>query len=928
MNRNYHRRKISMEIDEKEYQIGFFKEEGFVRKKCRVCGSFFWTQRSDVDTCGDAPCEEYTFIGSSPAKISLTVDETREAFLRFFEEKGHTRIKPYPIIARWREDLFLTIASIADFQPYVTEGIIPPPANPLVISQPCLRFSDVDNVGLTGGRHFVIFEMGGAHAFNYPDKKIYWKDETVRYHHGFITKVFGVDSESVTYKEGLWSGGGNAGPCVEGIVSGLEVCTLVFMQYRVVDDNFVDMPLKIVDTGYGIERYSWLSQGTPSAFHAVYGPLLDRVLSLTGLTKVDERFLVESAKFSALMNIESTTDKMTLRRRVAQRLGVDPQELDRVMTPVESAYAVTDHTKALAFMLAEGVVPSNVKAGYLTRLLVRRTYRLLRSLGIEDKLSDIVEWQIERWSPSFPNLKEMRNEIQEALAAEERKYKATLKRGQDLTKKIARELKARGQSEISEDTLAELYDSHGVPPEIVKEAAEAEDMKVTVPDNFYSTVAARHSAPSPSEESETFDIETEVTGLPATEPLYYEDPYMRVFKAKVLKVLDNTVILDKTGFYPKGGGQDYDTGTLSSGRTEVKVKETQKIGNIILHIVEGPIPKIDQEVIGKIDWERRLSLMRHHTSTHIMLGAVRQVLGQHSWQAGAEKEEDRSRLDVSHWDRITPDQLLKIERLANQRVMDNTPIEVAWLPRDVAEKTYGFRLYQGGIVPGNKIRIVRIGDWDVEACGGTHLRTTGEVGIIKIIHTERIQDGVERLVFASGRPALEYIQNMEKQAKGASEYFNVPVDNLGEAVRESSEKTRSLEKEVSQLKKDSVHYKLHEAIQGATKIGEVNLVAELIEGVNSEVLIEAASDLVKKRSDVVVVLCGVTNNVSIVVTAGKNAVKDGIDSGKIAAEMARTVGGGGGGRSNFGQGGGTELDKVQQALKVAIDVVNHQLRRL
>ena len=916
-----------MKFNVKEYQINFFKEEGFTRKKCRVCGSYFWTQGRDIDTCGDSPCQEYTFIGNPPTAKNFSVDETREAFLSFFEEHNHTRIKPYPVIARWRDDLFLTIASIADFQPFVTEGIIPPPANPLVISQPCLRFSDVDNVGLTAGRHFVIFEMGGAHAFNYPNKKVYWKDETVRYHHQFITQVLGIDSAAVTYKEGVWSGGGNAGPCVEGIVSGLEVCTLVFMQYRVVDDKFVDMPLKIVDTGYGIERYSWLSQGTPSAFHAVYGSLLDKILSLAGLTNIDERFLVESAKFSTLMNIKSTTDRMTLRSRVAKRLDVDPEELDQAMTPIENAYAVTDHTKALAFMLAEGVVPSNVKAGYLTRLLVRRTYRLLRSLRIEDKLSDIVVWQIERWSPSFPNLREMRNEIQEALAAEERKYRSTLKRGQELTQKIARELKSKGQNEISEDVLVELYDSHGVPPEIVQEAAKVETIRVTVPDNFYSTVAAKHVAPSPSEEEGTVDIETEVEGLPITETIYYDDPYVCVFKAQVLKVLDNIVVLNRTAFYPKGGGQDFDTGILSFSGKEAKVTDTKKVGNIILHTVEGVMPSVGEEVSGKINWERRLSLMRHHTSTHIILGSVRRVLGQHSWQAGAEKEEERSRLDVSHWDRIASEQIVEIEKLANQCVMDNIPVEISWLQRDIAEKTYGFRLYQGGVVPGSKIRVVKIGDWDVEACGGTHLHSTGEVGLIKILYTERIQDGVERLVFASGRPALEYVQNLEKQAKKSSEPLNVPVNGLAKAVQELSEKERSLEKEVNQLRVESISLKLQEALQETARIGEVSLIIKIFKDMPPEALIEAASMLVKKEPNVIVALSGVNDNVSIVVMAGEIAVKEGIHSGRIAAEMARAVGGGGGGRPNFGQGGGTEVRKVSEAMKAAIDAATNQVRR-
>jgi alanyl-tRNA synthetase len=914
-----------VEFNEKEYQIPFFQEEGFSRRKCRVCGAYFWTQRNDADTCGDAPCEEYTFIGSPPAKRSFSVDETRELFLGFFERNNHTRIRPYPVISRWREDLFVTIASIADFQPHVTEGLIPPPANPLVISQPCLRFSDVDNVGLTAGRHLVIFEMGGAHAFNYPDKTIYWKDQTVRYHHRFITEEYGVESEAVSYKEGAWSGGGNAGPCVEGSVAGLEVCTLVFMQYRVVGDRLVDMPLTIVDTGYGIERYSWVSQGTPSAFHAVYGPLLEKIRGLAGLEKVDERFLVESAKFSAIMNIESADDRITLRRRVAQRLSIDPMELDRAMIPIESAYAVADHTKALAFMLAEGVVPSNVKAGYLARLLIRRTYRLLRNLGIEDKLSDIVEWQIDKWSPSFPNLGQMRNEIHQALEAEERKYKTTLRRGQELTRRIARELKSKGQPEITEDTLAELYDSHGVPPEVVEEAAKAEAVKVTIPDNFYSTVAARHSSPPVSEETEKVDIESEIEGLPTTRLIYYDNPYQSRFQGKVLKTLENIVVLDQTAFYPKSGGQDSDEGQLSWGDMTTRVTEVQKVGNIVLHTVEGQVPPAGQDIIGEIDWERRISLMRHHTSTHLVLGAVRRVLGEHSWQAGAEKEAESSRLDVSHWDRITPEQVAEIETLANLRVMDDIRVEVSWVQRDTAERSYGFRLYQGGAVPGKEIRVVKIGEWDVEACGGTHLRSTGEVGLIKVLHTERIQDGVERIVFASGRPALEYAQRVDRQVKSLSELLSIPDDRLETAVRALSERTRSLEKENAKLKQEIMAHGLRDSVQHAVDIEGVDLVTRIFSGARAETLIETANVLVRQQPNLVLALCGINSNAAIIVLAGPEATERGVNAGLVAAEMAKTLGGGGGGRPGFGQGGGTRPEKAEEALRIAAEVVRNQV---
>jgi len=190
-------------FSEDEYHIPFFDEYGYVRKRCPKCGEYFWTQNPDQELCGEATregCAEYTFIGDPPTSRAYTLREMREAFLSFFERNGHERIKPYPIVARWRDDLYFTNASIIDFQPYVTEGIIPPPANPLVISQPCVRFLDVDNVGPTFGRHLTIFEMGGHHAFNYPDKEVYWKDETVRYHHEFLTEELCVRSEEIIYK--------------------------------------------------------------------------------------------------------------------------------------------------------------------------------------------------------------------------------------------------------------------------------------------------------------------------------------------------------------------------------------------------------------------------------------------------------------------------------------------------------------------------------------------------------------------------------------------------------------------------------------------------------------------------------------------------------------------------------------------------------
>ena len=250
--------------------------------------------------------------------------------------------------------------------------------------------------------------MGGAHAFNYPDKEVYWKDETVRFHHRFATEALGIKSEEVIYKEGVWVGGGNAGPDVECIVRGLEVGTLVFMQYKVVGDEFVELPIRTVDTGYGIDRFAWISQGVPSAFQAIYGKMLDKIYAMAGITNVDDDFLARVAKYSGLVSVDKTANRMVTRRRVAELSGIDIKTLEKVLVPIENAWAVTDHTKTLASCSREGVVPSNIQEGYLARLLFRRVYRLMRTLNMEPaKLYDIVDMQVDLWAKDFPQIKEM-----------------------------------------------------------------------------------------------------------------------------------------------------------------------------------------------------------------------------------------------------------------------------------------------------------------------------------------------------------------------------------------------------------------------------------------------------------------------------------------------------------------------------------------
>ena len=916
-----------MKVNESEFKLPFFAEEEFVRKKCISCGEFFWTQDPDRKDCGDAPCQEYTFIGKPPTRRRYTLSEMRESFLSFFERNGHSRIRPYPVIARWRDDLYVTIASIADFQPFVTDGVIPPPANPLVISQPCLRFTDIDKVGPTAGRHLTIFEMGGHHAFNYPDKQIYWKDETVRLHHKFMTEELGVKSDSVTYKEGMWSGGGNAGPDLEGSAGGLEVSTLVFMQYKVIDGKLIDMPLKVVDTGYGMERYTWLSQGALSGFHAVYGNVLEKIMRMAGLTKIDEEILAENTKLSSVINVEKAAYKKALRKTAAERLNMDPVELDRMITPIESVYTIADHTRALTFMLAEGVVPSNVKVGYLARLLIRRAFRLLRRLGIEDEFSNVVETQIQYWSSDYPHLKEMREEILEALSIEEEKYRKTIEKGIGLSKRMVADLKGKGLSTIPEETLIELYDSHGIPPEMLKDEIKPVGISVSIPPNFYTMVAERHVSAPPKEEP-TFvkKLKDDVSDLPETVLLYYEDPYLKTFEARVQKVIEQKyVVLDKTAFYPEGGGQPADNGVLKSKGGEAEVVDVQKVGNAIVHVIKGKLPSPGEVVIGRIDWDRRISLMRHHGATHIITGAARRVLGKHAWQAGAQKGVDRSRLDISHWARITPEQVDKIEELANSVVMENIPIKAVWMPREEAEKRHGYLLYQGGVVPGREIRVVSVGDWDVEACGGLYPKSTGEVGVIKIVHIERVQDGVERIVFSAGTPALKFIQDETAKVRKIAETLNIPVERVAEETKATFDELRERRREIDRLKKTIAEHEVEKLLEKSHTIQGLRLITHVAKNVDAEFLIMIANELIDRSPDAIAVLCGINKTARVVVMAGEEAVKRGVNAGEIADKVAKELGGAGSGDASFGQGGGVDVEKTSDALKKVYEALKRRL---
>ncbi len=900
---------------ENEYRLKFFEKNGFVRKQCPSCGSYFWTKNGEQERCGDTPCVEYSFIGNSPVKKEYSLDEMRSAFLKFFERHGHTIIERYPVLARWREDVFLVNASIYDFQPHVTSGVVDPPANPLVVSQPSIRLTDLDSVGRTG-KHLSSFEMLGHHAFNYPDKEIYWKEETVALCHEFLTEELGIDGDMVSYKEHPWAGGGNAGPSVEVLVGGLEVATLVFMSMKEDDSGdfefkgkrYAPMPIRVVDTGYGLERLAWISQGTPTIYETVFPEFLPWIFEKLGIEhRLDERryrgILEAHSIMGGLMDLDlGRLDEQRMKIVAAMKergIDIGLEEYKSIIGPLERAYALADHAKTIALMLTDGAVPSNVKAGYLLRLLIRRALRILEEVKMDVPLYELVIKQRHFYDAIMGPMPD--SYLKDVLELEAERYRDTQKKGENIIKGLVK----KGVKEIDTETLIELYDSHGLHPSTVKRIAEKHGVKVDIPENFSSLVAERHE-----EEKREKKKDARRYGLPTTYPLYYDDEHAKEFDGKVIYSKNGEVILDKTLFYPEGGGQPADHGILISGGKEYPVKDVQKYDGVIVHFIEGEGPPDGSEVHGKIDWKRRYSLMRHHTATHLVVAAARELFGDHVWQWGAQKYPESARVDITHYKSISDEDLRRIERRANEMVLEAHPVTKEILSRNDAEKKYGFQLYQGGVPFTKTLRIVKVEGIDIEACAGTHVSNTLEIGPIKLLRRESVQDGVERLVYSAGIHAIDRIQEMEVQLKKSASIFSVLPKDLPHVAAKFFEEWKELKKKVEMLSKYAAVAEMAEVERSVTEIDGVKAAVVIIDKGRDEM--KALSMEIAKKEDVLGVLIG--KDGAVMISRGKGVD---VDCGKLMRESAAKVGGKGGGRPDFAQGriDASKVDEYADAVR-------------
>lgn len=910
---------------ENEYQLEYFKREGFVRKICKKCGMPFWTRDPEREICGDAPCEPYQFIGN-PLFKQHTVEEMREAYLSYFEKNGHTRIGRYPVAARWRDDIYLTIASIADFQPYVTSGVCPPPANPLTISQPCIRLNDLDNVGRSG-RHFTCFEMMAHHAFNTDEHPVYWKDHCVELCSGFVESI-GGDLNNLTFKENPWFGGGNAGASVEVLMGGLEVATLVFMnlsrknsgkpQVMIDGKDYYEMPLQIVDTGYGLERFAWASQGTPTAYDAVFPEMIPRLLTSAGMEdRLDNpefsRILGMNAKFAGLMDIRG--EKLhDLRQRVADATGVSLGKLEEMIIPMESIYAICDHTRCLAYMLGDLIVPSNVREGYLARLVLRRTIRMMQETGIDEDLADLIVAQMEKIGLS--QFEQEPGIVREIIGREVEKYDATIERGTRTVQRIGQSYVKKNQP-VPLEELVTLYDSHGIPVDLMGKILTEAGAQFEIPDDFDSQIADMHSENEGEKpESPLAKYAEWIAGLPETRRSYYERPTDMEFEATVVDVLDEYVILDHTLFYPEGGGQPSDTGTFVTRDTMIRVDEVLKSGDVILHKVRGSGLKRGDRVKGVVDEERRWAFMRHHSGTHVILRAAKEVLGPHIHQAGSQLSTDAARLDIRHYTHITAAELKQIEIVANRLVMENLPVMIKVESRTKAEQKFGFALYQGGVPPGKELRVVQMGA-EVQACAGTHCQSTGEIGPIKLLRLEHIQDGVERVEFSAGFAALEAMQHIQALLSSSADTLSVQTENLPSSVERFFGEWKDQRKEIEKLRAKIAELELSR-LEGVV-INGVEVVIKQVDVSRKELVTVAG---VVSAHGGIAVLITAADGVGVVASSG---VTDKINAGKLVSAVCAELGGKGGGKDNLAQGAGSDAAMIPAALAKADALIRSYL---
>ncbi|MEM1687832.1 MAG: alanine--tRNA ligase-related protein [Nanopusillaceae archaeon] len=790
----------SFEDLNKFFPVNSLRSLGYTRRKCKICGKYFWS-KEERDICGDH--EPYSFIGKEISKRK-TYYEILEDLSSHFEKKGYKSINRYPVIARWRDDLDFVIASITVFQPWVTDGIIEPPSKKLFIPQFCLRFNDVENVGLTG-RHYTGFVMLGQHAFVIPEE--YNIDQYfIDLYEWFEKNKFPV--EKFVFHEDTWSGGGNAGTCLEFFYAGLEMANQVYMQYKILNNEWIELKnLKILDVGIGHERLAWIMGRSVTSYDAVF-PHTVSLLKENLKIDLDEDLM--SKVFSLAANFDFSEKNLeAFSSYVKEKLGRD---LINEIKALRAVYSIADHVRSLYIAISDGALPSNIGGNYNLRFIARRTFGFLEKYFENIEMEELFKEMSNDWYEKHlvKNIKE----IIEILEYEKKKYLEIKNKSKKILEKI---------ENYDSKTLFELYTSYGISPEIVKEYKN-----IQIPAEFYKYLE-EHKKRSKKEEKEEslLFINKE---YPETIKEFYKDWKKYYGEGNILGSEKNLVIFDRTVFYPQKGGQRSDEGWVffieNLKKFNKKILENIDFPDYVKDLIKDYMVGTDEnisefenayakvlkcfeqnktifhlidretnyrgKVLQIINREIRYRTAKHHTAVHLLTGILRKFYGNHIWQAGAEKDEFEGRLDITHYEIPSEQEIKNIELEINKIILEGRKINKYILRRDEAENKYGFVIYQGGFIPEINLRIVEVEGLDAEACSGTHLDNTSEIGFVKIIGVEKIADGLIRFRIIAGERVIEE--------------YNKLVETIRNIERKLGLKLESLESYIEKLDKDRNKY--------------------------------------------------------------------------------------------------------------------------
>lgn len=876
----------------------------------------------------------------------LGLNEIRDMFLKFFESKEHLIMESASLVPKNDNSLLLINSGMAPLKPFFT-GQETPPKKRVATCQKCIRTGDIENVGKTA-RHGTFFEMLGDFSFG-----DYFKNEIIPWSWEFVTKVLEIPEDKLYVtvyldddeaeriwlekvgvpkdrifrmgkEDNFWEHGtGPCGPCSEiyydrgeafgcgkpGCTVGcdcdryMEFWNLVFTQFNANEDgSYTELENKNIDTGMGLERMATIMQNVDSIFDVdTVRAVRDKVCSLAGV------------KYG-----EGAATDVSVR-------------------------VITDHIRSVTFMTSDGVLPSNEGRGYVLRRLLRRAARHGKLLGIDHAfLADLSNVVIETSGDAYPQLVEKSEYIHKIITVEENAFYKTIDKGMEILRAAVEDMKDSGVSVMDGAASFRLYDTYGFPLDLTKEILEENGLSLDE-DAFNSEMQAQKARAREARGKSNYmgadeTVYDKLDPNLATEFLGYDNKKLNGVKITAL-VADNeiadsatdgssvSIFLDKTPFYAESGGQLGDTGIIRTEGGIVEITDCIKVvGGKTAHIgvvKEGGV-SLGESAEAEIDFGRRMSISRNHSATHLLQKALRIVLGNHVEQAGSYVSPDRLRFDFTHFAPLTSEELAEAETLVNSQIFESLPISAEEMPIDEARKKGAMALF--GEKYGNIVRVVSMGDYSVELCGGAHLTNTAQIGSFKIISENGIAAGVRRIEALTGTEALRYYQQQDSLLKSLCSSLKTSTDGIAKKLEavlaEHKETARALES----LKAKLAGSAADEILNNKEVINGISIICAEAAGLDGNGLRSLGDRLKEKAGESVVVLASEADGkVSLVAMASDGAVKAGAHAGNIIKEAAKICGGGGGGRPNMAQAGGKDASKISEALKSASGLVKSQL---